>query len=876
MKNKKCSEFIIIFVIIAAALGWFFKDAVFLSKIFVERDLSRYYYPLRYFAVNCVKSGIFPLWNPYIFCGNPLFATLQSSVLYPLSIVYYLGDFAKMFNLFILLHFFMAGVFTYIFLRQMRYSPLAGFLSAAAFALSGYLTSTVNLLTTLSVVAWFPLAMLFYYRMIRSARYGNHLGAGSSQGRSARSSGAPHSAKIFVPRLWRGPSHKNFRTPCCAASPSWLPNMWAIGLGVIFTVMFLAGEPSVLYMVMILFSVGSVYFTIEEYVERRGTARRAPTCYIMNMLLATLVFLGLSAFQLLPFWEFLKMSSRNMVDYHMAAMWNLPLKETPGIILPFFHDVFKIFADYWVRQSWLDNYYVGALVFFLFIIAVSFDRSKKARAIFIFGLIGFVIALGKDTALFEFLYRLMPGFKVMRYSIRFFFIPTFAICVLAGAGVDYYAKRAKDDPRLKKVAVFVLALAFFSSIAFWILHFNFQWCFDFVKSQAAKIVWLTSVPYLYAKDVISDPLFLKFIDVDLVNLKRAFFLMALFGSLFYFGTKKDVRAHIFIAPFLVFLAVADVFGVNEGFFPALDVKKFTAPTPNVEYLMKEYARQRATYPDDMNKQLFRICCSPQTAREHAYVPERDFYQGIEASKDRLITNRMVEFGIYDVNMYGSVYLRRNSRFMNLVMDRESKNLEKLLMLLGVKFVASPKEPKIAGFKLANKNDAANLYQTDKYLPRAFLAQKAVIITDEEKIIAKLREGDFDPANEVILEEYVSMPPTNPRPYTLDPRTEGLRITSYTPNRIVIEASVLGKPKFLVLTDTYYPGWKVSVDGKKEKLLAADYIFRAVYLEPGEHIITFIFSPFSFKFGVFLTLFSAIILTFIFIYNIIIWLNRNSR
>lgn len=219
--------------------------------------------------------------------------------------------------------------------------------------------------------------------------------------------------------------------------------------------------------------------------------------------------------------------------------------------------------------------------------------------------------------------------------------------------------------------------------------------------------------------------------------------------------------------------------------------------------------------------------------------------------------------------------------MNLVMDKKSKNLEKLLMLLGVRFVASPKEPKAAGFKLVNKNDTANLYQTDKYLPRAFLAQKAVIITDEEKIIAKLREGDFDPANEVILEEDVQgQGQKNGDRFKICPHSFGNDaqpiITSYTPNKIVIEAEVAGKPKFLVLTDTYYPGWKVLVDARKEKLLRADYMFRAVYLEPGEHIITFIFSPFSFKFGIFLTLFSAIILTFIFIYNIIIWLNRNSR
>jgi uncharacterized membrane protein YfhO len=74
----------------------------------------------------------------------------------------------------------------------------------------------------------------------------------------------------------------------------------------------------------------------------------------------------------------------------------------------------------------------------------------------------------------------------------------------------------------------------------------------------------------------------------------------------------------------------------------------------------------------------------------------------------------------------------------------------------------------------------------------------------------------------------------------------------------MRAEVLGKPKFLVLTDTYYPGWKVFVDGKAHKLLKADYIFRAVYLAPGSHDITFVYSPFFFKLGVVISVLTCLV------------------
>ncbi len=820
--NKKSFEILIVPVIFAALVIYFFKNAVFSNNIFIERDLSRYYYPLREFAVNCVKSGTFPLWNPYVFYGNPIFASLQSSILYPLSIIYYLGDFARMFNAFIFVHFFLAGLFTYILLRQMRYSFFAGILSAIAFSYSGYLLSMINLLTTLSVIIWLPLAILFYYRMIKAVSI----------------------------------NKKGFFD--------------AAMLGIILTVMFLGGEPSVLYAVIGLFAAGSVYFFVEEALNRKFNFY-----YFKSMILAIVVFLGLSAFQFLPFVEFLRISNRENLNFLIVSTWNMPLKDTPSVILPFFHDIFRLFANYWNRQSWLDNYYVGILVFILFIIGIFFDKSKKARAIFIFGLLGFILSLGKNTIFFELLYKFLPGFKVIRYSVRFFFIPTFAICVLAGMGLDYYAKFIKTNKNLKKAAFFVLVLAFSSSVAFLILHLYFSWCLNFAKMIAVNFVYHSDIPRLLADETVKTPTFLRFIIIDLINLKRILLLLSFFGILFFLGSQKGVRANIFIVPWLVFLAVTDVMLVNGGYYPLFSAKQFQAPTPNVEYLLNESQKMKKLYPDDLNKQLFRICCSPQTAREHAYVPEADFFKGLEASKDRLITDRMVEFGIYDINIYGSIYIKRNSRFTSLIMSKKSKNLDKLLKLSNVKFIASSNDYKINGYKLANKNNIANLYQADDYLERAFLVENAVVIKNEDDIVTKLKDGDFQPAKEVIIEDYLSVKPVvtpNLKSKKVGAISDKVRIVSYKPNRVIIETEIFNKPKFLVLTDTYFPGWKVSVDGKTGRILRADYIFRAVYLNPGRHKVEFIFTPFSFRLGVIISLLTgAIILTFMTYYNIIIWL-----
>ena len=44
--------------------------------------------------------------------------------------------------------------------------------------------------------------------------------------------------------------------------------------------------------------------------------------------------------------------------------------------------------------------------------------------------------------------------------------------------------------------------------------------------------------------------------------------------------------------------------------------------------------------------------------------------------------------------------------------------------------------------------------------------------------------------------------------------------------------------YLVLADTWYPGWKAQVDGLDASLLRANLMFRAVHLEAGEHVVRF--------------------------------------
>lgn len=86
----------------------------------------------------------------------------------------------------------------------------------------------------------------------------------------------------------------------------------------------------------------------------------------------------------------------------------------------------------------------------------------------------------------------------------------------------------------------------------------------------------------------------------------------------------------------------------------------------------------------------------------------------------------------------------------------------------------------------------------------------------------------------------------------------INLTRYLGDKVKIYAQ-LENNGVLVLTDTYYPGWRAFVNGKETKIFPADVAFRAIALPKGEHSVEFVYIPISFKIGLWCTLVSGVLL-----------------
>lgn len=152
-----------------------------------------------------------------------------------------------------------------------------------------------------------------------------------------------------------------------------------------------------------------------------------------------------------------------------------------------------------------------------------------------------------------------------------------------------------------------------------------------------------------------------------------------------------------------------------------------------------------------------------------------------------------------------------------------------------------------------------IYDNLDALPRAFVVHQARRVPDDETALAIIDSPDFDPRAEVLLhtgEAGLSSIPRGPagtaRPAPVEaapasPDASPAQVTRYSARRIEVQAE-LDRPGYLVVLDSYYPGWQARVDGRPVPILRADVLFRAVALAPGRHAVTFVYDPLTFKAG----------------------------
>lgn len=123
-------------------------------------DVLRQLYPWRSLAIDQIKQGFLPLWNPYNFSGSPLLANFQSAVLYPLNILLLLIPFKIGWGVLVALQPFLALFFTFLYARKIGLQKIPSIFAGVSYSFSSFFIVWLEYNTIGHVLAWMPFAFL--------------------------------------------------------------------------------------------------------------------------------------------------------------------------------------------------------------------------------------------------------------------------------------------------------------------------------------------------------------------------------------------------------------------------------------------------------------------------------------------------------------------------------------------------------------------------------------------------------------------------------------------------------------------------------------------------------------------------------------------
>jgi len=209
-------------------------------------------------------------------------------------------------------------------------------------------------------------------------------------------------------------------------------------------------------------------------------------------------------------------------------------------------------------------------------------------------------------------------------------------------------------------------------------------------------------------------------------------------------------------------------------------------------------------------------------------------------REAMIPNVAMLDGVASANNFEPLMVGRTVDLLDAVATSPA-----LLRVMGVTHVVS--DEAWPGGERVHASTAAATYRLPRAPGRVWLVPAAREV-DPGAALSVLVDPAFDPAAEVLLED--TLAPGVPL------QTPGGQIPSFashppilrdTANRVTIRA-VLTVPGYLVVADTWYPGWQASVDEEPVELYRANHAFRAVWLDKGEHTVDMVYRPASVYIG----------------------------
>ncbi len=817
---------------------------VLLSPIFLTGKALFWGTPLLQFgpwwnqAWSSIRAGYLPLWNPLLGMGAPLIANYQSALFYPINWIYFMLNSLGGARLMAwgmapiaALHLAWAGLGMVFLTRRLGLGVLAQAVSGLAFGLSGYLVTRLGFLSINAACAWIPWML-----------------------------------------VWLTPDNKVFSSE----NPIYPRRQDFLKLIFSSTALLLAGHAQIGWYAFILAAAWTAFWAWElSKKDNPGHLLKSSWSVIRGwgfLGFSTLFATAIAAIQLVPTAEYLQQSQRAaMVEYDFAVNyslwpWHLLTLAAPG----FFGS--PVSGDYWgYGNFWEDALYIGLLPLLLGVSAVlkslymnSTSQTKRRLIWFLIGMVfvSLILAFGKNTPIFPWLYNHIPSFNMFQAPARWLIWTEFSLALLAGLGAEKWRRPMGWGLYWTRLATMGAIAVTIGSAAAWIILGSISPSFIRATAMLGFLGAICGILSLLAPlQDITPRMMQAEMERGLQKKKgsKSFIIQLAPPSIDSYKSQKQIPFLWWSWGVVAFIAMDLLFawwGINPG-----ETTELYSPSATSSAIRKLSDGGRI-YVRDWDEDWLKYS---RFLRFSSFYPG-EAWQNLRAVE---LPNTNLLDRLASVNNFDPLVPARYAEWLKMIQVSRPEVQAELIDLMDIGLIISRSRREPYGVSFTPHQGT--------YLRRV-PCKRAVGSSDQAQKL--MLEGNVDFDREVIIEdptedsEYECSSGQNPEGNSPSVLSQ-IRADLNSPGHVEYQAGV-NASGWLVIADTWYPGWKAWVDGQSTPIFHANYLFRAIFLPAGDHHIVFEYKPVSFTAGALISLVSLTVIALIALSGNKSRLARNGR
>ncbi len=501
---------------------------------------------------------------------------------------------------------------------------------------------------------------------------------------------------------------------------------------------------------------------------------------------------GIAAVQLLPAWQLSGISERGDFGFAAAADSSFAPYWSITALIPNFFSVFDP-GEYWAAGDPAEtNLYMGLIPLVLAAIAIVGARlsDRKTALLLLGGVIGaMLLAFGIFAWPFQLTYDLLPGFDRVRRPVTFIAFAQFGIALLAAFGIKVLTSHPSLEsawPRLGRWLGIGAIVAF-------------------------ALVGLTSILMVTN---IGEPAQQQFIGIISGTVLAGVLLVAAFAI-------ARARQQLLLsagtaAVLLVVLVAVDLGSAHKA---ATYRTEDTGPT---HYVGLDWVYNR---DNDLVKML-REVTDPGGSNPSRILP--DATASVWANGPF----------VWDLHSASGYIVLCPVAYCDLLEHARANPSSPMLDMMNVRYLVTDHEiaehygeAAAEKFELAHFDGLTNIYENPDVMPRAWITHQSTH-QSEDQVLPYLLENPDQIGSEVVLSDDAA-----PVLESSGESSGQAEITEYENTAVSLDVS-MPEEGYLVLSDTYYPGWSATANGDEIEIFRANHAFRAVHLPEGEHRVEF--------------------------------------